>query len=400
MRRFLPSVAMMLVSLISYIDRQTLAQLSPLILDETHLTNAQFARIISVFSFAYMLGNPIWGRALDRVGVFTGMALAVTLWSLASAAHAFATSLAGITGFALARALLGFGEGATFPGGLRPANMTLPPAARARGLAIAYSGGSLGAILTPILVTPIALRYGWRKAFLVTGALGAAWVVLWLLLSSRRPELRAPARGPAYDGPRFGDRRLWSFMALYALGASPLAIVLYAAPLYLHQSLHQSQAWMGRWLWLPPLGWEIGYFFWGWRVDRDGRPGASPARRVLLLTLAYFPLLVTPWLGDVGLVLAALTWSMFVAAGFIITGIAYATRSFGTNQSALLAGIGAGSWSAVVAALMPLFGRLFDARRYPVAFVVAALVPVAGAALWWLLERTRAVAAEPSVSER
>ncbi len=402
MRRFLPSVAMMLVSLISYIDRQTLAQLSPLILDETQLTNAQFARIISVFSFAYMLGNPIWGRALDRVGVFVGMTLAVTLWSLASAAHAFATSLAGITGFALARALLGFGEGATFPGGLRTANMTLPPAARARGLAIAYSGGSLGAILTPILITPIALRYGWRKAFLVTGALGGAWVISWLLLSSRRPELRAPARGAAYDGPRFGDRRLWSFMALYALGASPLAIVLYAAPLYLHQALHQSQAWMGRWLWLPPLGWEIGYFFWGWRVDRDGRPGRSPARRVLLLTLAYFPLLVTPWLGDVALVLAALTWSMFVAAGFIITGIAYATRSFGTNQSALLAGIGAGSWSAVVAALMPLFGRLFDARRYPVAFVVAALVPVAGAAVWWLLERRSGgitVAAEPSVSE-
>jgi ACS family hexuronate transporter-like MFS transporter len=387
MRPFLPSILMMLVSLISYIDRQTLAQLSPLILDETHLSNAQFTRIISVFSFAYMLGNPIWGRALDRVGVFVGMALAVALWSVASAAHAFAAGIAGITGFALARAVLGFGEGATFPGGLRTATMTLPPASRARGLAIAYSGGSLGAILTPLLVTPIALRYGWRAAFLVTGGLGAVWVVLWLVCARRRPELRAPAR-TIYDGPRFGDRRLWSFMALYALGASPLAFVLYAAPLYLHQALHQSQAWMGRWLWLPPLGWEIGYFFWGWRIDRD-RDGSRAGVRVLLLTLAGAPLLGTPWLPEVtpAPVLAALTWAMFIAAGFIITGIAYATRSFGTNQSALLAGIGAGSWSAVVAALMPLFGRLFDARRYPAAFVLAALVPAAGAALWWILER-------------
>jgi ACS family hexuronate transporter-like MFS transporter len=164
--------------------------------------------------------------------------------------------------------------------------------------------------------------------------------------------------------------------------------VLYAAPLYLHQALDQSQEWLGHWMWLPPLGWELGYFYWGWRVDRMA--GHGTGARVALLTLGYLPLLYTPWLGsDVTLVLAALTWSMFVAAGFIITGIAYATRSFGTGQSALLAGIGAGSWSAVVAALMPLFGRLFDGRRYAAAFVVAALVPAVGAAAWWLLERSR-----------
>jgi ACS family hexuronate transporter-like MFS transporter len=80
-------------------------------------------------------------------------------------------------GFALARALLGFGEGATFPGGLR-ATQALPQAQRSRGMAVAYSGASLEAILTPLVVTPVALAYGWRAAFLCTGLAGAVWLAL------------------------------------------------------------------------------------------------------------------------------------------------------------------------------------------------------------------------------
>src|SRR5579883_95950 len=115
---------MMLVSTISYIDRNTLALLAPTILRDTHLTNEQYGFIISAFSFAYMLGNPVWGKILDRVGIRKGMGLAVSLWTVASAAHAFAT---GLRSFGLARAVLGFGEGATFPGSLRTVVQTLPP---------------------------------------------------------------------------------------------------------------------------------------------------------------------------------------------------------------------------------------------------------------------------------
>src|SRR5581483_9513598 len=104
---------MMLVSTISYVDRNTLALLAPTILRDTHLTNEQYGFIISAFSIAYMLANPIWGMILDRVGVRRGMGTAVSLWTIASAAHAFAI---GFRSFAVARAVLGFGEGATFPG--------------------------------------------------------------------------------------------------------------------------------------------------------------------------------------------------------------------------------------------------------------------------------------------
>src|ERR1700704_2032767 len=105
MRVWIPTVSMLLVSLISYIDRNTLALLAPTILRETGLSGEQYGFIISAFSIAYMVGNPVWGILLDRVGLRRGMTAAVSLWTLASAAHAFA---GGLFSFGAARAMLGF----------------------------------------------------------------------------------------------------------------------------------------------------------------------------------------------------------------------------------------------------------------------------------------------------
>jgi ACS family hexuronate transporter-like MFS transporter len=267
----------------------------------------------------------------------------------------------------------------------RAATQTLPPDRRARGIALAYSGGSLGAVLTPILVTPVALAFGWRAAFLLTGLLGATWLFLWRQIRDE-PGLRDGA-APTSDGPRIAarDRRLWGFIAFYATGALPLAFVLYAAPIYLHQARGLTQAELGRLLWIPPLGWEVGYFFWGWLTDRLTRTRAPLAvHRALAFTLALASTLLaaTPALPRVSLVMGALFVAMFVAAGFVIVGIAYATHVFSTRQSGFIAGIGAGSWSALVAVTMPLFGRLFDTRAYGRAFALAALAPIAGTFLW------------------
>ena len=90
MSRWIPAFSMLLVSLISYVDRSTLALLAPTILKETHLTGEQYGFIISAFSIAYMLSNPIWGWILDRVGLRRGMSAAVAWWTVASVAHAFA----------------------------------------------------------------------------------------------------------------------------------------------------------------------------------------------------------------------------------------------------------------------------------------------------------------------
>ena len=404
---------MMLVSLISYIDRNTLALLIPTIMRDTNLSAEQYGFIVSAFSIAYMIGSPLWGGLLDRLGLRLGMTIAVAFWTVASMSHAAA---AGFLSFAIARTALGFGEGATFPGGLRTVVQTLPPGQQARGIGLAYSGGSLGAIVTPIIVTPIFAIWGWRVAFLFTGAIGAAWLVMWFLVSAR-PEIRdfnadlsrQRAAGATPEGPtsalRFTDTRLWSFILAYGLGATPLGFVMYAAALYLNQALGKDQLFLGKVLWIPPLGWELGYFFWGWLVDRmtsAGIPTMTTVRRLMFVSVFLsLPLAAVPWMSSTALVLLGMFFATFVIVGFVVPSLKYATHVYSTSRSGLIAGIGAGSYGAIVAVTMPLFGRLFDMRRYDLAFAIAAVLPALGYAGWAWINRdaernlTLEVAASP-----
>jgi ACS family hexuronate transporter-like MFS transporter len=330
-----------------------------------------------------------------------GLALAVALWTVASASHALASTAAT---FALARAALGFGEGATFPGGLRTATQTLRPDQRARGLALAYSGGSLGAVLTPIIATPVALRWGWRGAFLGTGLLGVVWLALWALVS-RDARLKASAsadRSTSQPRPRLRDPSVWGFMAAYAFGGLPLGFVLYGAPLYLGRHLGWDQATLGHVLWVPPLGWEVGYFFWGWIIDRAGprspaAPGADERRspdgaifgRVFpLLAALGLPLALTPVAQGRAAILALLFLAMFVSAGFVIASLAETTRRYAERDAGYLAGLGAGSWSGLMM-IMPLFGRLFDRGEFHTAFAIAASAPAIGWLTWLTATRSR-----------
>jgi ACS family hexuronate transporter-like MFS transporter len=371
---------------------------------ETNLSAEQYGFIVSAFSIAYMIGSPLWGGLLDRLGLRLGMMLAVALWTAASMSHAVA---AGFLSFAIARTALGFGEGATFPGGLRTVMQTLSPEQQARGIAVAYSGGSLGAIVTPIIVTPIFALWGWRVAFLFTGAIGAAWLVMWLLVS-RRPDVRdfRAVTDVSRGRVRFNDARLWSFILAYGLGATPLGFVMYAAALYLNQALGKDQLFLGKVLWIPPLGWEAGYFFWGWLVDRmtsAGVPKLTTVRRLMFASVFLsLPLAAVPWMSSTALVLLEMFVATFVIVGFVVPALAYATHVYSPSSSGIIAGIGAGSYGAIVAVTMPLFGRLFDMRRYDLAFAIAAVLPAIGYAGWAWINRAgeRGLRLEVATSQR
>jgi ACS family hexuronate transporter-like MFS transporter len=215
-RTWVPCLGMALCSWLSFVDRQVLAILSPTILQDTGLTNQNFTDAASFFFLAYTLSNPVWGSVLDFIGLRRGMLLAVGVWTLASMSHAWMSTF---IGFALARAVLGFGEGATFPGGLRTAVETLPAHMRARGIALSFSGGTIGAVMMPLLLGPLAISYGWRTAFLATGGLGLAWLLIWIAVA-RPPFLQPAAHRPAaMTWPNFLERRVWALVFSYALPA-------------------------------------------------------------------------------------------------------------------------------------------------------------------------------------
>ena len=131
-RMWIPCLGMALCTWLSFVDRQVLGSLTPTILRETGMSAKDFADVNGYFALlAYALANPVWGSILDSIGLRAGMLMAVGLWTAASMSHAGMTT---ILGFSLARGLLGFGEGATFPWRhvARPSNRCHRSAAAAR----------------------------------------------------------------------------------------------------------------------------------------------------------------------------------------------------------------------------------------------------------------------------
>ncbi|MGB3378059.1 MAG: MFS transporter [Allopontixanthobacter sediminis] len=159
---------------INYIDRQIIGVLKPVIEVEMGWSEVDYGNIVTAFQASYGIGLLVVGRWLDLVGTRKGMAIAIFLWSLAAASHAFAK---GILGFVLARIALGLAESAAYPGAVKSVAEWFPKRERALGVGILNAGANVGVLLTPIIAIGIAGAYGWRAAFLVTGLLG--FVVLW-----------------------------------------------------------------------------------------------------------------------------------------------------------------------------------------------------------------------------
>jgi ACS family hexuronate transporter-like MFS transporter len=327
--------------------------------------------------------NPVFGSFLDHIGLKRGMTIAVLIWTVASVSHA---GLNGLIGFALARALLGFGEGAAFPGALRTATEALPPDKQSRGMALGYSGASMGALITPPIIIPIAQRYGWRFAFLLTGLLGALWLVLWWRVA-RPPflpkQVDAEGRGSLkIQWPDLRERRVWVVVSGFGLGGLALGVAAYLSPLYLNRALGVTQAQLANILWIPMVGWEAGYFFWGWVADRFAANDQRPVRIFVLLTILSLPTAFMTMTSSWAIAVALFTWSTFIADGFVVMSLRVGSRIFPADRIGMVAGIGSGSWGAVQAVIQPVYGAWFDRHWYTATFISMSLLPLVGTLLW------------------
>jgi hypothetical protein len=129
------------------------------------------------FQLAYAIGLLLSGPVIDRIGTKLGYALSLLIWSFAAMAHALVKT---VTGFSIARFALGLGEAGNFPAAIKTVAEWFPKRERALATGIFNAGTNVGAILAPLLVPWITLRWGWQWAFLLTVAAGLLWLALWL----------------------------------------------------------------------------------------------------------------------------------------------------------------------------------------------------------------------------
>lgn len=163
---------------VNYLDRAVISLLKKPLSDELGWNDGDYADIELAFKIAYAVGLLIAGRIIDSIGTKIGYALATLIWSLAAIGHAFAR---GVTGFIVARAVLGVSEAGNFPAAIKTVAEWFPKKERAFATGIFNSGANIGAILAPLSVPYIAETWGWEWAFIITGAFGFIWLVLWFI---------------------------------------------------------------------------------------------------------------------------------------------------------------------------------------------------------------------------
>ena len=165
-----------LITVINFVDRQTLSVVAPVLREKFTMTNTDYGRVVSAFMFGMMAGEFLMGFIMDRFGARSGLSFAVVWWSIATALHAAASS---VLQFGIFRFWMGTGESGNFPGALKVVSDWFPARERAFAVGVFNSGSMVGSLIAPPLIVFLMLHFGWRAAFLVPASFGLLWVLLW-----------------------------------------------------------------------------------------------------------------------------------------------------------------------------------------------------------------------------
>ena len=277
---------------INYLDRQALSVLAPVLRDEFRLSNTQYASIINAFMVTYMVSYAVAGWVMDRLGVVRGLTLAVTWWSVAGALTALAR---GPVSIGVCRSLLAVGAGGAWPSFAKAVALWVPPQGRSLAIGACNSGSSLGSLLTPPLAAFLALKLGWRAAFVIIGAIGFLWVAAFQAFSRAHPGLKATDRGlPSQDAaaprmrwlPLLRYRQTWAVFFCRFFADSAWYFYVYWIPEFLARERGLDLAGIGALAGLPFLVSTISNFATGYLALRLQRAGWSVNRARKLLMMA------------------------------------------------------------------------------------------------------------------
>lgn len=387
-----------LATLINYVDRQCLSVLAPVLRDEFAMSNTDYARVVSAFMLAYIIGQTASGRLMDWLGTRAGFALCMIWWSAAAMLHGLARSALHLGVF---RFLLGLAQAGNWPGGVKAVSEWFPLRERAFAVGLFNSGSTMGAMVAPPLVAALALAFGWRPAFMITGATGFLWLVAWLAI------YRAPERHPWLSPQEFEliqsgraattaarsvrwvsllrQKPVWGLVLGRMLADPVWWFYVFWLPEYLKRERQFSLAMIGYFAWIPFLAAVLGCLAGGAVSGRLVQRGYDTirARKAVMLACALLMMSGIP----------AVTVPGAWAAIALISVATFAYQAWGSNILTLpadlfppavvasvsgLSGTGAATGGM---AFTLLTGYLVDRFSYAPVFVAAGLMPLAAFAI-------------------
>ncbi len=404
-----------LASALNYLDRQTLSVLIGTIKEELSLTNATYGAINAWFLVSYAVMYAVSGRIIDYIGTRRGFVLFVSGWSIANMLHVFAATAGQLSFF---RFMLGAFEPGSFTGGVRAVSEWFPMRDRALAVGIFNAGTAIGSMAAAPIVSLLAVQWGWRTAFLATGALGFVWVAAWWLLyqlpkdhpriseEERRLISADQATDAQPDRPApllalLRMRETWGCILVRALTDPISYFLLFWIPLYFQKRHGFDLKQLGLFVWIPFAVAAIGNIFggalprWlisrGWVLDR-ARKTTMTAITVLMLifcvmaTQAAHPALAMATVA--GMTFCHASWGNITLPAEI-----FPKRAVGT-----VTGLGGTLGSLAGAASQLGIGGAVDAYGFTPIFVVCAcLYPLALLLVFLLIGKLGVVRSIPVV---
>lgn len=385
-------VLVFLAAVSNYIDRQTLSVLAPTIQADLGMDDRDYANVVNLFLLAYTIAYLVSGKLVDRLGSRMGTTLFVAWWSVANVVTAWAQ---GPRSMGACRFLLGMGEAGVWPAASKTVSEWFPSRERALAIGLYTMGATIGAIVAPYLVIPMATfdyagrlslvgglfdhGTGWRVAFMITGLAGILWLIPWLVLY-RRPRESKLISGEELaliedgEGPAPVGEKGWTWMQV--LSFRPVWLLLLGR-LLTDPAWYFYQFWFAKYLntsrgldqgslaitWIVYVAAGAGSLAGGWTSGLLVKNGRSPVQARLWIMLGSACMMsVSPLIAKVsGLnlamvlascaVFAALAWLINISA--IVVDIV-PKHSLGTVFSVVAAGstLGGMAMNMIVAAMV------------------------------------------------
>jgi MFS family permease len=178
-------VLLCLMYFITYLDRVNVSTAASGFSKEFGLNKTEIGLVFSAFAYPYLLFQIIGGWISDRLGARRTLIACGAIWAGATVLTGMAGGLASML---VARLLLGFGEGATFPAATTAMSRWVPKSRRGYAQGITHAAARIGNAVAPAAIVLIMAKYGWRESFYVCAGISFAWVAIWALTFSEFPK--------------------------------------------------------------------------------------------------------------------------------------------------------------------------------------------------------------------